>query len=182
MFAARCLVEIVIEIYKQGQGWEDIQLELKLAGTRLCAQQDSSRTKPESSQRPPVKVESCSGMQEQKQIEQLPPEAQKKARLLVDLEKDVLLQWMALIFLTLKELDVKQVPPSHPATQPQQSQGKHETLHRRQGALANATGCMYPPAQSGPSPSFDDAPAHRGLQTSAHWTGRARWRGACGCL
>ena len=57
-------------------------------------------------------------MQEQKQIEQLPPEAQKKARLLVDLEKDVLLQWMALIFLTLKELDVKQVPPSHLATYP----------------------------------------------------------------
>ena len=40
MFAARCLVEIVIEIYKQGQGWEDIQLELKLAGTRLSTKQN----------------------------------------------------------------------------------------------------------------------------------------------
>ena len=39
----------------------------------------------------------------------LNPQEQKKARLLVNLEKDVLLQWIGLIFMTLDELHVEKV-------------------------------------------------------------------------
>jgi hypothetical protein len=48
-------------------------------------------------------------MQEGQKIGQLPVEDQAKARLMVDLEKDVLLQWIGLIYLTLEEMGVQKV-------------------------------------------------------------------------
>lgn len=56
-----------------------------------------------------------SGMQEEREIEQLPPDARRKARQMVEIEKDVLLQWIALIFLTLKDLDCEWVSLPIPA-------------------------------------------------------------------
>jgi len=48
-------------------------------------------------------------MQEGQKIGELPEEDQAKARLMVDLEKDVLLQWIGLIYLTLEEMGVQKV-------------------------------------------------------------------------
>lgn len=60
------------------------------------------------------------GMQESKFIEQLEsPQEQKRARIQMEFEKDCLLQWMMLVFLTLHELGIPQVPsPFGPVTPP----------------------------------------------------------------
>lgn len=55
------------------------------------------------------------GIREGEHIEKLDPQQQKKARLLVNLEKDVLLQWIGLIFMTLDELHVNKVQIFHNA-------------------------------------------------------------------
>lgn len=36
-FASRSLVQTVLELYKQGRRWEDLQLELKLVGESAVA-------------------------------------------------------------------------------------------------------------------------------------------------
>ena len=51
----------------------------------------------------------CAGLREGQDIEKLSPKEQKKARLLVDLEKDFLLQWIGLIFMTLDEMRIEKV-------------------------------------------------------------------------
>ena len=53
-------------------------------------------------------------MMENQMLEQIAdPQAQKRARVQVEFEKDCLLQWLTLIFLSLNELGIPQVTFCH---------------------------------------------------------------------
>ncbi|GIL58997.1 hypothetical protein Vafri_13982, partial [Volvox africanus] len=117
LFAAQCLVEVLVELYREGRTFGELQLSLKMAtqGTRRRRARGT-----EGSDTAAVTVAPASAPGDQQRLdageeEVLPP-------LLQGQEEDVLVSWVALVFLTLEELEVSRdrMPP------PQQQQQREE--------------------------------------------------------
>ncbi|GLI62381.1 hypothetical protein VaNZ11_005000 [Volvox africanus] len=104
LFAAQCLVEVLVELYREGRTFGELQLSLKLAtqGARRCRVRGT-----EGSNTAAATVAAASAPGDQQRLdageeEALPP-------LLQGQEEDVLVSWVALVFLTLEELEVPRV-------------------------------------------------------------------------
>ncbi|KAG2490115.1 hypothetical protein HYH03_011421 [Edaphochlamys debaryana] len=91
LFAAQCLVEALVELYREGRSFEELQLMLRLATQGAAARARAAASAAASG----AEAEAGTGGEEVVQ----PP-------LLQSQDEDVLASWVALVFLTLDELGV----------------------------------------------------------------------------
>ncbi|KXZ54251.1 hypothetical protein GPECTOR_5g341 [Gonium pectorale] len=107
LFAAQCLVEVLLELYREGRSFEEVQLSIKLAaqgGTRRGVQAASAE---------------AGAVDDGGARSSASAEAIARLPLLQGQDEDVLVSWVALVFLTLEELGVPragagQPPPQQP--------------------------------------------------------------------
>ncbi|EFJ44191.1 hypothetical protein VOLCADRAFT_106518 [Volvox carteri f. nagariensis] len=120
LFAAQCLVEVLVELYRGGRTFGELQLALKMAtlGRSSSSSSRGARARGSSS-------ESDTGVGDKAEGGEVvvPPLLQAQ-------EEDVLVSWVALVFLTAEELglapgDLREQPArTNPQQQQQQPEGQ----------------------------------------------------------
>ncbi|GIL91238.1 hypothetical protein Vretimale_18838 [Volvox reticuliferus] len=99
LFAAQCLVEVVVELYREGRTFGELQLSLKMATQGARTRRSRGAEDSDAATAAPASAPGGQQRLAADEEEVLPP-------LLQGQEEDVLVSWVALVFLTLEELGV----------------------------------------------------------------------------